>query len=227
MEIISFTDIQWLNDVTNFFLNLGESHGYLNFFLGMALESLGIPFASVPATVSTSVFLTEGKFNIYLVILVGALGNVLGSTFQYALGRFFGETIRKFKKDHTVFKNEERLEKYTKKYGPRAIIFAQLVGVTRVFISFPAGILKMNFRKFILATFFGGLLFTTWYVMISFILRDFYDKFVYPYIGISFATVLVMAGLIFAGTHIGLKYGKKAHRKIKKKIIENGQDNSA
>ncbi len=222
---VFFTNIEWLNDITNFFLTLGESHKYLNFFLGMSLESLGIPFASMPATVATSVLLTEGKFNIFLAIFIGALGNTLGSTIQYALGRFFGETIRKKKKNHTVFKGEEALNRYMKKYGSRAIIFAQLIGFTRVFISFPAGMLKMNFKKFILSTFFGGLLFTTWYVLTSFVIRDFYDKFVYPYFGLSFATAVVMFGLIFIATHFGIKYGKKAHIEIKKRVKENGQNN--
>jgi membrane protein DedA with SNARE-associated domain len=189
----------------------------------MALESVGIPFASMPANISTSVLITEGKFNIYWAILIGALGNATGSTISYLLGRFFGDVVRKFRKDHHVIKKEAKLQNYIKKYGAKTIFVAQLIGFARTFISFPAGMLKMNFKKFITATFFGGLIFTAWYVGLSFIIRDFYDQFVYPYIGLSFASLLIILGIGYIVTHFSIHIGKKAKEKYDE--YKNGQDN--
>lgn len=225
MDNIPLSSFEWLNSITQFFFSLAQEHKYLSFFLGMAIESVGIPFGSMPALVTTSAFVTSGDLNIYWVIFVGALGNTLGSSISYFIGRFFGETIRKFKKSHKVFKSEEMLENFTKKYGTRTIFLAQLFGFTRVFISFPAGILKMNFRKFITSTFFGGALFTAWYVLGSFVIRDFYDRFIYPIIGISFATIFVIVGLSFVATHFSWHLGKKAHKKIVNRIQENARNN--
>ncbi|MDD3481256.1 MAG: DedA family protein [Patescibacteria group bacterium] len=221
--MVDLSSIKWLNDLTNLFITIGENHKYLNFFLGMLLESIGIPFASMPAFASTGYLLSEGQFNFWWAVIIGGLGNALGSTLSYLLGYFFGNVIRKRRKNHKLTEREDRLQEYIKKYGTKTIFFAQLFGFTRVFISLPAGLLKMDFKKFFLATFFGGMLFVIYFALGMMYLIDLYDKFVYPYIGLSFISLGILIGLGYALTHFSIHFGKKARAKYKEK--QNGEDN--
>lgn len=221
MDRILFFNIEWLNYLTHVLINIGEEHKYLNFFIGMLLESIGIPFASMPAFASTSYLLAQGKFNFWLAVLIGGLGNAAGSTLSYCLGYYFGQTIRKKRNGKKITEREERLQSYIKRYGTKTIFFAQLLGFTRVFISFPAGMLKMKFNKFFLATLTGGMIFVIYFAYGSTLLIGLYDRFVYPYIGLSFLSLGIILGFGYAVTHLSLRYGKKAHAKIKEKLSVN------
>lgn len=221
--MLDLSNIYWVNWITNVFVTLGERYSYINFFIGTFLESLGIPFASLPAFTSTGYLISEGKLNIFYAIIVGAVGNALGSSVSYYLGYSFGKAIRKKRKNHKVAEREERLQGYLKKYGSKTIFWAQLLGFTRVFVSFPAGLLRMNFKKFFLATLTGGMLFVVYFSIGAIYIRYLYDKLVYPYIGLSFASLGVIIGVGYAITHLSIHYGKKAHKKFTEQI--NGQNN--
>jgi membrane protein DedA with SNARE-associated domain len=225
MDIIPTFSIAWLNYLTNLLIIVGEKYRYLNFFIGMFLESLGIPFASLPAFASTSYLLSLGEFNFWLAVLVGGLGNALGSSVSYFLGYYFGNIMRKRRPKTVTAEREKKLQGYIKRYGTKTIFFAQLFGFTRVFISFPAGMLKMSFGKFFVATFTGGMIFVIYFAFGTTLLIGLYDKFVYPYIGLSFLSLGVIIGLGYALTHFSLRFGRKAHARIKERIDSDHQDN--
>lgn len=223
INMVEISNISWLNDLTNLFITIGENHKYLNFFIGMFLESAGIPFASMPAFASTSYLLSEGKFNFWWAVVIGGVGNALGSSVAYTVGYFFGNSIRRRRKNHKLTEKEDRLQEYIKKYGTKTIFFAQLFGFTRVFISLPAGLLKMNFKKFILATFIGGMIFVIYFALGMIYLIDLYDKFVYPYVGLSIVSLGILIGMGYVITHFSFHFGKKAHKKFLEH--KNGQNN--
>lgn len=225
MDLLPSFDIGWLNYLTSLLIELGEKHRYLNFFIGMFLESTGIPFASMPAFASTSYLLAQGKFNFWMAVLIGGVGNALGSSVSYLMGYFFGDIIRKKRIKEKNQEREQKLQGYIERYGTKTIFFAQLLGFTRVFISFPAGLLKMNFFKFFFATFFGGMIFVLYFAFGTTLLIDLYDKFVYPYIGLSFLSLGIIIGVGYALTHLSVRYGKKAHARIREKLNDDKKDN--
>lgn len=215
--MLDLSQIFWVNYITNLFVELGEKYKYLNFFVGTFLESLGIPFASMPAFASTGYLISEGKFNFYWAVAIGAIGNTIGSAVSYWLGYNFGRLVRKKRKNHNLTQRDDKLEEYIKKHGAKTIFWGQVWGFTRTFISFPAGMLKMDFKKFIVATFFGGALFVIYFSMGAIYVRHLYDRFVYPYIGLSFASLGILIGLGYIVTHLSIH----AHRRVKKYLDEN------
>lgn len=205
----SLSSIFWINFVTNWFIVLAEHFSYSSLSLGMALESLGIPFAGLAAEMSAIVLVSEGKMNFTLAVIAAAAGNTIGSMASYGLGYKFGDFIRKRRKDHKLAKREENLQEYIKRYGTATIFGAQLLGFTRPFISFPAGLLKFDFKKFVSATLFGGVLYSTYSLYLTVIIRHYYDRFVYPYIGLSFASLALLIGAGYIITHFSIHFGKK------------------
>lgn len=188
---------------------LAEQFSYGSLALGMAMESLGIPFAGFAAEMSATVLVSEGKMNFTLAVIAAAVGNTIGSMVSYGIGYKFGNIIRRKRKDHKLAKREESLQEYIKNYGTVTIFFAQLLGFTRPFISIPAGLLKFDFKKFALATLFGGAIYSAYSLYLTIIIRHYYDRFVYPYIGLSFVSLALLIGAGYIITHFSIHFGKK------------------
>jgi membrane-associated protein len=97
-----------------------------------------------------------------LVLIVAAvLGNVCG----YWIGRLIGPPLfhprpglmGKIFKQSYVDKTHEFFERY----GNRALILARFVPIVRTFVTLVAGVGRMDFRKFIIYTAIGGILWVT------------------------------------------------------------------
>ncbi len=86
---------------------------------------------------------------------------VLGSLLGYIIGRYFGDNIQN-RPDSLFFKKKyiENTRKYFEKYGSQTLIIARFLPVVRTFSPILAGIVKMNFYKFMLYNILGGLIWT-------------------------------------------------------------------
>lgn len=176
------------------------------------------------AETSTAYLITDGKMNLWWAVIIAGVANTLGSSVSWWLGYKFGNWWRKRKKyTEKTKEREQKLQAYIKKYGSVTIFFAQLFGVTRTFISFPAGALKMDFKKFIVMTLAGGIIYSSASVALAFFWRRVYDQFVYPAIGLSFASLIVLIILGYIITHASIRLGKKAKEKYDE--YKNGQNN--
>lgn len=90
--------------------------------------------------------ITQG-YNIYLLLLFATLGNSLGSVVNYYLGLKGEEYL--ISKNILSEKYIEVFKKYFDKYGSICILFAWLPIIGDP-ITFVAGILKYDFKKFII-----------------------------------------------------------------------------
>lgn len=148
-----------LKNIYHFLINIKAGSVYIGFGFGMFLESLGIPFASAPFLIISSEKVGENILTYIFSVLSGSIGGTLGSSISYGIGKGIIAPFRKLKKNNS--KNSKKRSKtgeFIKKYGEFSVFLAQLIGQTRTFISFPAGVLKFNFKKFVFYTFVGSTL---------------------------------------------------------------------
>lgn len=185
--------------ITNFIISIISSTGYAGIFVLMAAESALIPIPS-EVTMTFAGYLSHlGKFNLYLVILVGALANLFGSMLAYWLGRWGQEAIvRKLIKSYgkyiLVTEHEyDRAERWFRKYGEGITFTSRILPIIRTFISLPAGIAGMNFWRFTIFTFVGSLIWSAVLAYIGFILgrnwntlHPYYQKFQYLIVAMLF-----------------------------------------
>ena len=144
---------------------------YQGIFILMLLESTGVPIPSEVTMPFGGFLASTNKLNFWWVVLAGTLGNLVGSWLAYFLG-WWGEgtvvrvAIRRWGKYLLISEEElNRAEKWFNRFGDPIVFFSRLAPVIRTFISFPAGIAKMNFLKFTIYTFLGSFLwsyFLTW-----------------------------------------------------------------
>ncbi len=131
----------------------------------MALESACLPIPSEIIMPFSGYFVFAGKFSFWPVVLAGALGNLFGSLIAYFLGVFeLRKIFEKYGKYILVSKKDlDRADKWFIKHGPETAFFSRLLPVVRTFISLPAGIARMNIKKFIFYTFIGSF-FWSWFL---------------------------------------------------------------
>lgn len=97
------------------------------------------------------------KVSLSLLLLCIFIAAILGSLTGYLSGRFFGDRIQN-QKDSLFFKkkNIETTQKYFEKYGSQTLVIARFLPVVRTFAPILAGIIKMNFQKFMLFNVIGA-----------------------------------------------------------------------
>jgi membrane protein DedA with SNARE-associated domain len=95
---------------------------------------------------------------IFLAGFYGALGCTVGSIIAYWVGAAGGRPlIEKYGKYVLINKHHlHTADRWFEKYGEAAAFFSRLLPVVRTFISFPAGVARMNFFKFVVYSFIGS-----------------------------------------------------------------------
>ena len=151
-----------LETLGTFVINIISDVGYLGIFILMALESACIPIPSEVTMPFSGSLVALGRFNLWMVVLIGALGNLAGSLLAYAIG-YWGQDkivrilIVKYGRYFLISEHEyDRAQKWFLKYGEIIVFASRMLPVIRTFISLPAGIAKMNLTKFILYTTIGS-----------------------------------------------------------------------
>jgi membrane protein DedA with SNARE-associated domain len=138
------------------------SHGGYWLIAGlMALESTLVPIPS-EVIIPPAAYLahTRGEFSFAGVVLAGTVGSFIGASVMYWASRLLGHPVI-VRLGRYVGLGQAKLElaeRWCARYGPAGVFFARLLPVIRHLIGIPTGILRMSFRRYAIATFFGSLL---------------------------------------------------------------------
>jgi membrane protein DedA with SNARE-associated domain len=145
--------------LSDFIVNVISHTGYAGVVGLMAIESANIPLPSEVIMPFSGFLVVTGTLNFWWVAVAGAFGCVVGSVISYWVGATGGRSlIEKYGKYILVSHHDlDQGDRWFKKYGDKTVFFARLLPVIRTFISFPAGIARMNFKKFVIYTFLGSL----------------------------------------------------------------------
>ena len=145
--------------LANFVVMCIEATGYLGLFLLMFVESCGILMPSEVIMPFSGFLVADGSMNFWLVAIMGALGNLGGSLLAYWIGWKGGRPlVEKYGRYILLSKHDLDLaDKWFSEYGSATTFFGRLLPIVRTFISFPAGISKMDIKKFSIYTFLGAL----------------------------------------------------------------------
>lgn len=123
----------------------------------MVLESAGIPVPSEIIMPFAGFLVTIGVFNFWTLIFWGTLGNITGSFvlygFGYVMGRPFIERFGKYALIHS--RDIDLVERWFRRWGAWAVFVSRMLPVVRTYISFPAGMARMNVWKFTLFSTIG------------------------------------------------------------------------
>ena len=146
-----------LDILMNLTVQIIDAIGYGGIGFLMLLESAGIPFPSEVTMPFAGFLVATGKMKFWIVVLAGTLGNMVGSLLAYWIGAKGGRPlIEKYGKYFFISGHDlDIADRWFAKHGEVIVFLGRLLPVIRTYISFPAGISKMDIKKFTLYTFLG------------------------------------------------------------------------
>ncbi len=143
---------------------------YLVICFAMFLENIIPPIPSEIIMPLGGFFVYQGNLNFFILVIFGLIGTVLGSIPWYYLGKFLNEKkLANFVESKGKFlgitsKDFNKSKLWFDKYGVSLVFWGRLIPGIRTLISVPAGIELMPFKKFLLWTTLGSLI---WVVLLS------------------------------------------------------------
>ena len=175
--------------------DLMASMGYIGLFFLIAGESALLPIPSEIILPFAGYLIFSGNMTFWLAVLVAILGQIFGSAVSYAIGYYGGRPlVLKYGKYFLLsHKHFEHVELWFKKHGMQAVFFGRLLPVIRTIISFPAGITKVNFKKFLLYSTLGITPWTIFLVYIGFKLGEKWQSIIATFDKFQ---LVVIAGII-------------------------------
>lgn len=147
-------------------------------FIWLAFESCGVPLPNelVLLLLGSLIEQRNHPIELALLALVATAGSLVGATAAYIIGARGGRAA--VLRLGRIFRlNEARLdsvERWFSNSGAFAIGVARITPFVRTVSSFPAGVLRMPLRTFLLATTLGSLLWCAVLVTIGYVLGENY-----------------------------------------------------
>jgi len=194
---------EFLQTITDWYMN---NINYFTITVLMAIESSFIPFPSEIVIPPAAWKAAQGDLNIFLVVLFGTFGALLGAFFNYFIAYFLGRKLI-YSFANTRFAHlllidtasVEKSEKFFIKHGRISTFIGRLVPAIRQLISIPAGLAKMKLMDFVLFTFLGSLLWNVILAVLGYFLYSqkalldlYYREISIAFVGLAGLLVLYM-----------------------------------
>ncbi len=164
-----------MSEIINILLMISKKMGYFGIVFLMTIESSFIPFPSEVVIPPAAYHAQQGDMNIFLVILSGIAGSLLGAVINYYLALTLGRRIIYSLANHRIAKflliSEAKIKKSEEffiKYGNISTFTGRLLPGIRQLISIPAGLSRMNLKSFLFFTFLGSGLWTVVLAMLGY-----------------------------------------------------------
>ena len=149
--------------ILDFVHNAYNALGWPGVFVLMAIESACIPLPSeiIMPLAGWMLIADKGLGWEYILLIgfIGALGNLAGSGVAYWAGARFGRGFLERYGKYLLITREDisKTDRWFQKYGDVTAFFSRLLPGIRTFVSLPAGIARMDLKRFFAFSFLGVL----------------------------------------------------------------------
>ena len=139
-------------------VSIVNSMGYGGIVAAMFLESSFFPFPSELVLPPAGYLASQGKMELWIVVLLGIIGSLLGSLFNYWISLRLGRPLilRYGKYVGLTERAYDRAEGAFRRHGEISTFVGRLIPGLRQYISLPAGLARMPIGRFILFTGLGA-----------------------------------------------------------------------
>jgi membrane protein DedA with SNARE-associated domain len=175
------------------------SYGLLAVLVLMVVESCGVPFPSEVTMPVAGLLAASGHMNFVAVIVTGAFANLVGSLIAYWLAARFGEPLLLGPGRYAGIRRHhlELADGWFMRWGLWAVFFGRMLPVIRTYISFPAGLARVDLARFSVLTFIGALPWCAALTLVGYTLGRNYERISGPIEKAAIViAVLVAIGLV-------------------------------
>jgi membrane protein DedA with SNARE-associated domain len=137
--------------VFNTIVNLLNQTGYLGIFVLMVMESATLPIPSEVVLPLGGYLVWQGRLEFWSTVAVATVGSLVGTMVDYCIGYYLGRpaVLRYGRIVRFSEKRLETTEKWFGSHGKSVVLFARFVPLLRTLIAFPAGLVKMDVKRFL------------------------------------------------------------------------------
>ncbi|HEV8596369.1 MAG TPA: DedA family protein [Candidatus Dormibacteraeota bacterium] len=187
--------------MTDALSNIVATYGLVAVFVLMVAESCGIPFPSEVVMPTGGLLAATGHIQegLVAVIVAGALANLVGSLIAYGVAARFGEPLLLGPGRYVGIRRHhlELADGWFTRWGLLAVFIGRVLPVIRTYISFPAGLARIDVPKFSVLTFIGALPWCAALALVGYVLGRNYERISGPVEKIAIViAVLVAVGVV-------------------------------
>lgn len=184
-----------------FIVHFVETLGYPGIFVMTMLESTFLPIPSEVTLIPAGYLIHQGKMSAALVFVLSVTGTLAGSLINYFIARLCGRWFL-LRYGRYFMMTEEKLAKmegFFVRHGALSIFLGRLVLGVRHYISFPAGLARMDLKKFCLYTTAGGAIWIVIALGIGYAIGDNKEMVaqLVPLIKLGLLGLVAMAGFLY------------------------------
>jgi membrane protein DedA with SNARE-associated domain len=151
--------------------HLISSYGYWAIFGFIAAESLGIPIPGETALIAAGAYAGHTHhLDPWAIFVVAAVSAVAGNIAGYLIGAKGGFTLaRRYGSKVRLDERKLKVGRYVlDRQGGKVVFFGRFVSVLRTYISFLAGTVHMEWKRFVLASTAGAVVWAGLYTVLSY-----------------------------------------------------------
>ncbi len=174
--------------------------GYAALVLLAFAEACCVPIPSEVTFGFSGVLAASGRMNLALVLVLGAFGELLGSSTAFAVGRVGGRPLveRLGRFVLLTSKDLDRAERWLSGKGEFAVFVGRAMPVVRAFTSIVAGTADMALARFEVFNFFGTIIYTGSFAAVGYGVgyewkRVAHDVSIAGYVLVALVVVVVVA----------------------------------
>jgi membrane-associated protein len=187
-----------ISETVQYFLS---TWGYWAIVAGLIGENAGFPLPGETVLIAASFLARKGQLSLHWVIPVGIGSAILGNMLGYWLGLRFGDTFLRWfcRVGHLEDSDVQAARELIRRRGGTTIFFARFIFGLRTIAGLLAGMLCMDWRRFMIFNALGAAVWATGMSLVGFAfgasLNDF-QQYV-EYVSWSLAAVLFAVGYWF------------------------------
>jgi membrane protein DedA with SNARE-associated domain len=214
--------------MTQWLISLVSAWGYIAIFVTMVGESAGLPISSeivVPlggALASLSKLGLGGPIvELILVVAIASLANLTGSLIAFYLTRRFGEAVvlSRFGRWMGLSKGHLRLaNRFFDRWGLWAVFLGRLLPIVRTYISFPAGLSKIGYVKFIIVSLLGAIPWNAGLAYAGYLAGQHWEQVAAKLSPAAIPIAIVVVLILAAAWYFGRRLGEEEEAKMEKAV---------
>jgi membrane protein DedA with SNARE-associated domain len=192
-----------------------NDYGYTAVFLGVFLESFGLPTPGESLMIAGALLASRGQLNIYWILVLCWIAAVAGDNIGYVIGKKGGRPLVLKYGPRVRIRHEhiEQVEGFFQRHGGAVVLFARFVVVLRQLNGIVAGTMGMNWWRFLIYNAAGAALWVGFWAGLAYYLgRRFHE--IMAWLGTLEPIVVVIAAV---ATVVVLAYLWRQQRKRQRK----------
>jgi membrane protein DedA with SNARE-associated domain len=214
--------------MTQWLISLVATWGLIAIFFTMAGESAGLPISSEIVVPLGGALASQGKLNpssamasFILVVAVSSVANLAGSLIAFYLTRRFGEAVVLSRAGRWMGLSKGHLRlanRFFDRWGLWAVFLGRLLPIVRTYISFPAGLSKIGYPKFIIVTLLGAIPWNFGLAYAGFLLGQHWEQVATTLSPFAIPVAIVVVIILAAAWWFGRKLGEEEEGKPEKAV---------